>query len=50
MTKSRTGWAEHEVMRNTYKIPEGKRPLGRPWGRWEDTKMYLAEIVCKAVE
>jgi len=27
-------------MRNAYKMlfekPEGKRPLGRPWSRWED--------------
>jgi len=30
----------HGEMRNVYKIlvgkPEGKRPLGRPRGRWED--------------
>ena len=25
--------------------PEGNRPLGRPWRRWEDnSKMYLKEI------
>ena len=27
--------------------PEGKRPLGRPRGRWEDNiKMNLREVVC----
>ena len=37
-------WAGHvarmEQSRNAYKVlvgkPEGKRPLGRPRGRWED--------------
>jgi len=24
--------------------PEGKRPLGKPTGRWEDIKMHLQEI------
>jgi hypothetical protein len=25
--------------------PEGKRPLGKPRGRWEDTiKIYLQEV------
>jgi hypothetical protein len=33
-------------MRNAYKMlfekPEGKRPLGRPWSRWEDnSRTYL---------
>jgi hypothetical protein len=45
-------WAEHVArmgeMILTYKImvrkPEGKRPLGRPWGRWDDNiKMDLRE-------
>jgi hypothetical protein len=32
-----------------YKIfvikPEGKKPLGRPWRRWEDNiRMYLGEL------
>jgi hypothetical protein len=36
-------------MRNTYNIligkPEGKRPLGRPWYRWEDNiRMDLREV------
>jgi hypothetical protein len=27
--------------------PEGKRPLGRPWLRWEDNiKMDLQEVGC----
>jgi hypothetical protein len=40
----RVGWAEHVARmgedRKVYKIlvgkPEGKKPLGRPRGRWED--------------
>jgi hypothetical protein len=35
-------------MRNSYNIlvgkPEGKRPLGRPRGRWEDIRKDLREI------
>jgi hypothetical protein len=35
-------------MRNAYRIlsrkPEGKRPVGRPWCRWENNiKMVLEE-------
>jgi len=34
--------------RCTYKVlvgsPEGKRPLGRPRLRWENIKMYRAEV------
>jgi hypothetical protein len=35
--------------RGVYRVlverPEGKRPLGRPWRRWEDNiKMDLGEI------
>jgi hypothetical protein len=31
--------------------PEGKRPLGRPWCRWEGgIRMYLRGIACGAVE
>jgi len=27
--------------------PEGKRPFGRPWHRWEDNiKMDLQEVEC----
>jgi hypothetical protein len=40
----------HGAMKNTHKIlvgmPEGKRPLGRPQHRWEDSiKIYLREII-----
>jgi hypothetical protein len=27
--------------------PEGKRPLGRPWRRWEDIKIHLREVGCE---
>ena len=31
--------------------PEGRRPLGRPWCRWEDNiKMNLQEVGCGGVE
>jgi len=31
--------------------PEGKRPLGRPWLRWEDNiKMVLQEVGCGGVD
>jgi hypothetical protein len=41
--------------RNVYRVlvgkPEGKRPLERPWRRWEDgIKMYLREIGWENVE
>jgi hypothetical protein len=30
--------------------PEGKRPLGRPWHRWEDNiKMDLQEMGCRGM-
>ena len=40
-----------ERSRNAYRVlvgkPEGKRPLGRPRRRWEDTvKMDLREVGC----
>jgi len=47
-------WAGHVArmgeLRNTYRIfvgkPEGKRPLGRPWCRWEDNiRTNVEEIV-----
>jgi hypothetical protein len=54
MIKSRRiRWAGHAARmkkkRNAYRIlmgePEGKRPLGRPRCRWEDTvRIYLREI------
>jgi hypothetical protein len=32
-------------------IPEGKRPLGRPRGRWEDNiKMDLQEVECGNID
>jgi hypothetical protein len=36
-------------MRSAYNVlvgePEGKRPLGRPWYRWEyNIRLYLREI------
>jgi len=38
--KTRRTWAGHVArmgeMRNTYRKPEGKRPLGRRMHRWED--------------
>ena len=46
-------WSEHvermEEVRGLYRIlvwkPEGKRPLGRPWRRWEENiKMDLQEV------
>ena len=45
-------WAVHVArmgnMTGAYKLlvekPEGKRPLGRPWHRWEDIKMDLQEV------
>jgi hypothetical protein len=49
----RMRWAGHVARmgegRNVYRVlvgkPEGKRPFGRPRGRWEDgIKMYLREI------
>ena len=55
LTSRRLRWAEHvarmEKSRNAYRVlvgkPEGKRPLGRPRGRWEDNiKMDLREVGC----
>jgi hypothetical protein len=31
--------------------PERKRPLGRPWSRWEDNiRIYITEIVWEGVD
>ena len=49
------GWEGHAarmgVRRGTYRVlvgkPEGKRPLGRPWRKWEDNiKKNLQEGGC----
>ena len=49
----RMRWAGHVARtgerRGVYKVlvgkPEGKRPLGRPWRRWEDNiNMDLQEV------
>jgi len=51
----RIKWAGHVAhmgeSRGVYRVlvgkPEGKRPLGRPRGRWEDNvKMDLQEVGC----
>ena len=38
------------MRRGVYRVlvgkPEGKRPLGRPRGRWVDIRMDLQEVVC----
>jgi hypothetical protein len=50
---TRICWAGHEACiedrRGTYRVtagrPHEKRPLGRPWRRWDDNiKMYLLEM------
>jgi hypothetical protein len=55
----RMRWAGHVARmgegRNVYRVlmgkPEEKRPLRRPWRRWEDgIKMDLREIDCGGVE
>jgi len=48
----RMRWARHVACmrkkRDSKKVlvrqPEGKRPLGKARGRWEDIKMHLQEI------
>ena len=53
--KPRMRWAGHVACmgqsRGVYRVlvgkPEGKKPLGRPWRRWEDNiKMDLQEVGC----
>jgi hypothetical protein len=55
----RLRWAGHIVCmkekRNAYRVllrkPEGNRPLGRPWHRWEDNiKVDLKVIVWEGME
>jgi len=41
--------------RGVYRVlvgkPEGQRPLGRPWHRWEDNvKIDLHEVGCRSVD
>jgi hypothetical protein len=57
--KPRMRWAGHVARigerRGVYRVlmgkPEGKRPLGRPWRRWEDNiKMDLQELGCVGME
>jgi hypothetical protein len=39
------------VFRVVVRKPEGKRPLGRSWRRWEDNiKMYLQEVGCEGMD
>jgi hypothetical protein len=55
----RMRWAGHVALmgegRGVYRVlvgkPERKRPLGRPWHRWEDnTKMDLKEVGCGGMD
>jgi len=57
--KWRMRWAGHVASmgesRGVYRVlvgkPEGKRPLGRPRGRWEDNiKMDLQEVRCGVMD
>jgi len=57
--KSRMSWAGHVARmrqrRGVYRVlvgkPEGKRPLGRPRGRWEDNiKLDLQDVGCGCMD
>jgi len=40
-------WKRREIYRVLVGEPDGKRPLGRPWCRWEDNiKMDIQEVRC----
>ena len=52
-------WAGHvtcmEEVRGAYRVlvgkPEGKRPFGRPWHRWEgNIKIDLQEVECGVID
>jgi hypothetical protein len=53
MKSRRMRWARYVARmgakKNAYRIlvgkPEGKRPLGKPRGRWMDNKIDLREII-----
>jgi hypothetical protein len=54
----RMRWAGHVARmrkgRGMYRVllgkPEGKRPLGRPWHRWEDIMVDLQEVGCGGMD
>jgi len=55
MTTRGMKWAGRMGGRNVFRVavgkPEGKRPLGRPRCRWEETiKMGLQEVECVHVD
>jgi hypothetical protein len=59
MKSRRIRWAGHVAGmaegRDVYRVlvgkPEGKRPLGKPWRRWEDNiKKDLQEIGCGGMD
>ena len=59
MKSRRIRWVGHVTCmgqgRGVYRVlvrkPEGKRPLGRPWCRWEDNiKMDLQEVGCENMD
>ena len=43
-------WERKGIYRVLVGKPEGKRPLGRPWRRWEDIKMDLQAVGCGGMD